>query len=129
MTPNIDKSGLRAPDYFGHLAEACDRILQYTAGLSREQYLANTLVQDAVLRNIEILGEATRNLLECVPQLNSAYPDIPWIDMYAMRNRVAHGYFFINHELVWSVVTDEIPPLRRKIAEAIAAFDKKPDRS
>jgi uncharacterized protein with HEPN domain len=77
------------------------------------------MVQDAVLRNIEILGEATRNLMECLPELQSTYPQIPWIDIYGMRNRIAHGYFFINSELVWTVVVGNIPELRQQIAAAL----------
>jgi uncharacterized protein with HEPN domain len=100
MTQETDKSKLRAPDYFGHLLQACDRILQYTSEMTLDRFMADTMVQDAVLRNIEILGEATRNLMESMPDLQSTYPQIPWIDIYAMRNRVAHGYFFINLELV-----------------------------
>jgi uncharacterized protein with HEPN domain len=119
MTQEIDKSDLRAPDYFEHLLQACDRILQYTSGITHDRFIADTLVQDAVLRNIEILGEATRNLMECMPNLQSIYPDIPWIDIYAMRNRVAHGYFFINLELVWTVATLNVPDLRQQLATVI----------
>jgi uncharacterized protein with HEPN domain len=77
MMQEISKSDLRAPDYFEHLLQACDRILHYTSGITRERFLADSMVQDAVLRNIEILGEATRNLLTCLPELQSTYPDIP----------------------------------------------------
>jgi uncharacterized protein with HEPN domain len=117
MTQEISKADLRAPDYFGHLLQACDRILQYTSEMTQDQFLADSLVQDAVLRNIEILGEATRNLMECLPDLQSIHPQIPWMDMYAMRNRVAHGYFFINFKLVWAVAVKDIPELRQKIAK------------
>jgi uncharacterized protein with HEPN domain len=119
MTKEINKADLRAPDYFEHLLQACDRILQYTSGMTQEQFLADSMVQDAVLRNIEILGEATRNLMECLPDLQSIHPQIPWMDIYAMRNRVAHGYFFINFELVWSVAIKDIPELRQQIAKVL----------
>ena len=69
-----------------------------------------------MLRNIEILGEATNNLLECSPDIQVAHPEIPWIDIYGMRNRIAHGYFFINFEIVWTVVEVRIPELRPQIA-------------
>lgn len=115
MTKDIRKSDLRAPDYFEHLLQACDKILQYTSGMTRNKFLDDSKTQDAVLRNIEILGEATRNLMECLPNLQSIYPQIPWMDLYAMRNRVAHGYFFINLELVWTVAATDIPELRQQI--------------
>jgi uncharacterized protein with HEPN domain len=119
MTKEINKADLRAPDYCEHLLQACDRILLYTSGMTQDQFLADSMVQDAVLRNIEILGEATRNLMDCLPDLQSIHPQIPWMDMYAMRNRVAHGYFFINFELVWAVTVKDIPELRQKIAKVL----------
>jgi uncharacterized protein with HEPN domain len=124
MTDEINKSDLRAPDYFGHLLQACDRILQYTSQMMHDQFMEDSMVQDAVLRNIEILGEATRNLMECLPDLQSAYPQIPWIDIYGMRNRIAHGYFFINFELVWTVVVENIPELRQQIATALGEIQR-----
>jgi uncharacterized protein with HEPN domain len=116
MTDEIHKVDLRMPDYLDHMIQACDRVTQYTSGMILEEFLTNTLVQDAVLRNIEILGEATNNLLECAPQLESDHPEIPWIDIYGMRNRIAHGYFFINFEIVWSVSQKRIPELTQAIA-------------
>jgi uncharacterized protein with HEPN domain len=121
MTGEINKSDLRAPDYLEHMLEACDRVLQYTAGMMYDGFLANTLVQDAVLRNIEILGEATNNLLECAPDFAADHPEVPWVDIYGMRNRIAHGYFFINFEVVWGVVKSRIPMLRAQIAELLEA--------
>jgi len=119
MTEEISKADLRAPDYFEHLLQACDRILQYTSGMTHDRFLADSMAQDAVMRNIEILGEATRNLLGCMPNLLSVYPEIPWMDIYGMRNRIAHGYFFINLELVWAVAVVNVPELRQQIATAL----------
>jgi uncharacterized protein with HEPN domain len=119
MTEEISKVNLRAPDYFEHLLQGCDRILQYTSGMTHDRFLADSMAQDAVMRNIEILGEATRNLLDCMPNLLSVYPEIPWMDIYGMRNRIAHGYFFINLELVWAVAVVNVPELRQQIAAAL----------
>ncbi len=88
--------------------------------------MADSMVQDAVLRNIEILGEATRNLLESLPNLQTTYPDVPWIDIYGMRNRVTHGYFFINLELVWTVAVGNIPELREQIATVLGELQMEP---
>jgi uncharacterized protein with HEPN domain len=123
MTAEINKANLRAPDYLEHMLQACDRALEYTAGMTYEDFLANRLVQDAVLRNIEILGEATNNILECMPELQTSHSTIPWIDIYGMRNRIAHGYFFINLEMVWSVVSVRIPRLRGQIAQLLESLD------
>ena len=125
MMSEISKSDLRAPDYLGHMVQACDRILHYTSEISHNQFLADSMVQDAVLRNIEILGEATKNLLECLPNLQITNPDVPWIDIYGMRNRITHGYFFINLELVWTVAVGNIPELRQQIASVLGEIQEK----
>ena len=125
MMYEIRKSDLRAPDYLGHMLHACDRILNYTSEITHDQFLADSMVQDAVLRNIEILGEATKNLLECLPNLQITNPDVPWIDIYGMRNRVTHGYFFINLELVWAVAVGNIPELRQQIASVLGEIQEK----
>jgi uncharacterized protein with HEPN domain len=122
MTDEISKTDLRAHDYLEHMLQACDRVIEYTSGMMKGDFLANRLVQDAVLRNIEILGEATNNLLECSPKIETAYPEIPWIDIYGMRNRIAHGYFFINFEIVWTVVEVRIPELRPQIAKVLKSM-------
>lgn len=126
MMSEIRKSDLRAPDYLGHMVQACDRILQYTSEITHDRFMADSMVQDAVLRNIEILGEATRNLLESLPNLQTTYPDVPWIDIYGMRNRVTHGYFFINLELVWTVAVGNIPELREQIATVLGELQMEP---
>ena len=125
MMSEIRKSDLRAPDYLGHMLQACDRILHYTSEITHNQFLADSMVQDAVLRNIEILGEATKNLLECLPNLQITNPDVPWIDIYGMRNRITHGYFFINLELVWTVAVGNIPELRKQIAAVLGEVQEK----
>ena len=126
----MNKHHLRAPDYLGHLKQACDRILSYTAGLSREMFLQNEMVQDAVLRNIGILGEATKNLLECWPNLAELYPEIPWVDIYGMRNRITHAYSIVNLEVVWNVVEVHIPPLKAQLEQVLRSLgsggDSKP---
>lgn len=118
----MKKDELRAPDYIRHLKEACDRILSYTAGFSYESFLQNQLVQDAVLRNIGILGEATKNLLECWPDVTIVHPEVPWIDIYGMRNRITHAYWFVNLEVVWNVVEVHVPTLKLQLEQVIHAL-------
>jgi uncharacterized protein with HEPN domain len=124
MTDEVSKADLRAPDYVEHMLQACDRILAYTSAMTREDFLVNNQVQDAVIRNVEILGEATKNLLECLPGLQADYPEIPWIDIYGMRNRVAHGYFFVNLETVWGVVSNRITDLRPKLVSLLERLNQ-----
>ncbi len=86
---------LRAGDYLGHMLDATAQIHTYTAGLDETSFRASRLLQDAVVRNIEILGEAARNILKHCPELAREHDDIPWQDIYGMRNRLSHGYFVV----------------------------------
>lgn len=115
------KSGeLRVPDYLAHLLEAIDRIADYTATMDEIGFLQSKLVQDAVIRNIEIIGEATRNIERASPEYLSAHPYIPWSAMIAMRNRVAHGYMSIHLPLVWKTIRGDLPALRKAIGKLSA---------
>jgi uncharacterized protein with HEPN domain len=81
----------RLADYLGHVIEAIDRIDEYTKGLDQPAFLSNRLVQDAVVRNFEIIGEAARNIQTRHPAFAAAHPELPLAFAYQMRNVVAHG--------------------------------------
>jgi len=76
-----------------------------------------------VVRNLEVLGEASRNLLFAIPDAAIRFPSIPFSAIYAMRNQLSHGYFVIDWEIVWKVVERDIPELREGLAAAISALD------
>ena len=105
--------------------EAIDRIAEYTAGLSPEVFLCSTLIQDAVVRNFEIIGEAARNIEREAPEIAAARPDIPWSIMAAMRNRLAHGYFSVDFESIWVTARENLPPLREQVAHLLAALSER----
>jgi uncharacterized protein with HEPN domain len=115
----VSKEDLTARDFIGHILEAADRVLHYTKGMSREEFFADTLKQDAVIRNVEIIGEATNNLLEADPSIAGKYPSIPFAQIYGMRNRVAHGYFAVSLSMIWDTVEVDVPELREKIAKVL----------
>ena len=115
----MSKEDLTARDFIGHIIEAADRILHYTKGMSREEFFADTLKQDAVIRNVEIIGEAANNLREADPSIAARHPSIPFAQIYGMRNRVAHGYFSVSLAMVWDSVEEDIPELREKIAKVL----------
>jgi uncharacterized protein with HEPN domain len=77
------------------------------------------MLQDAVVRNIEIIGEAANNLLEVGPEFAARYPSIPFARIYGMRNRVAHGYFAVSTAMVWDSVQVDVPELRGQIAKVL----------
>ncbi|MEN6577461.1 MAG: DUF86 domain-containing protein [Phycisphaerales bacterium] len=96
------------------ILDAIDRIESYVVGLTYEDFLADRKTQDAVARNIEIIGEATRALSE---EFKDRHADIPWSEIVAMRNIIVHQYFGILPDVVWDVIKNELPALRLRIAE------------
>ena len=105
----------RVRDYLDHMLDAVGQIQQYTSGKTFQEFRSSRLLQDAVIRNIEILGEASRKLLDTIPDAASRYPDIPFTAIYAMRNQLLHGYFTVDLDVVWKVIERDIPPLLRAL--------------
>jgi len=87
----MKRSDLRTPDYIEHMLEAIGRIREYTAHLSLEEFESTRIAIDAVVRNLEIIGEAAHNVMLRDPDFVTAHPGVPWQPMYAMRNRILHG--------------------------------------
>jgi len=109
----------RALDYLEHILAALERIQQYTAGKSDAAFLTDMLVQDAVLRNLTILGEAAHRILVEASDFVAAHPEIPLAEIYATRNRITHGYEEVDLDIVWNLVQYDVPELLRKIAAAL----------
>lgn len=83
-------------------------------------FLGDEKTQDAVVRNFEILGEAAHNIEVFHAGFAAAHPHIPWALMLTMRNRVAHGYFKVDLELVWKTIYADLPELRSQVAALIS---------
>lgn len=115
----------RLGDYLAHILEAIERIEAYVADIDEMAFLGNTLVQDAVIRNFEIIGEASNNVEKRFPEFVAAHPTLPLTSAYQMRNAVAHGYFKVDFELVWKTIHRELPGLHAQIREAQAQPSKK----
>ena len=92
--------GPRVRDYLDHIVQAIERIKRYVAAEDRDGFLQDEKTQDAVIRNIEIIGEAARNVERVAPEYAAAHPEIPWAVIYGMRNRISHGYFEVDLDLV-----------------------------
>ena len=107
---------LRAMDYMAHIVEAIDRIHRYVADLTVLVFLEDEKTQDAVVRNFEVLGEAAHNIETHHAAFAQVHADVPWTLMYTMCNRVAHGYFKVDYELVWKTIQADLPSLRTQIA-------------
>jgi uncharacterized protein with HEPN domain len=99
-----------------HIRDCILRIEEYTAG-GEEEFYASTLTQDAVIRNFEVIGEATKGLTTGTTQ---AYPEIPWRNIAGMRDYLIHVYFGVKLELVWQTIQTDLPPLKSAVLAAIA---------
>jgi uncharacterized protein with HEPN domain len=92
---------------------AIERARRYVRGLGYEEFLKNTMVQDAVVRNLAIVGEAAKQLS---PEFRRTRKDVDWQAIAGMRDRLIHGYFGINWKIVWNVVAEELPKLQAALA-------------
>ena len=79
-----------------HVLESIERIEEYTAGVTKEEFLKSTLLQDAVIRRLEVIGEAVKNMPE---EIKARYPDVPWRQIASMRDVLIHKYFGVDLEL------------------------------
>lgn len=101
--------------YLLHVLDAIDAILEYTTG-GRAAFFADRKTQDAVIRNIEIIGQAVEGLSDTTRGLD---PEVPWRQIAGMRDKVIHEYFGVDLALVWDVVERELPALRPRVEELI----------
>jgi uncharacterized protein with HEPN domain len=105
--------------YILHIKDCIDKIDTYTSGMSEQDFLDNTLVQDAVLRNFEIIGEAAKQLSV---DFRNAHSHIEWKKIAGMRDKLIHDYIGVDLWAVWGVVVDIIPSFQKEIQEIL---DKK----
>ena len=103
-------------DFLSDIQEAVHRIADYTHGMDYGMFLGDTRTQDAVIRNLEIIGEATKHLSE---QLRSAWTDIPWRSMAGIRDRLIHHYFGVTLDIVWQVAIHELPVVDEQVRSVL----------
>jgi uncharacterized protein with HEPN domain len=106
----------RDQDYLGDICEAIQRIAAYTADLTYERFMEDPKTQDAVVRNLEVIGEATKNLSG---HLRRTCPQIPWKDLAGVRDKLIHHYFGISYEIVWKIAKEELPGLLPQIEDIL----------
>ena len=98
--------------FIEHILESISLIETYVGGISKEGFLASTQTQDAVMRRLEIMGEAVRNL---PPEFRDKHPEVPWRQIAGMRDVLIHQYFGVDLELTWTVVKRDLPELKQKL--------------
>lgn len=94
--------------YVDDMIAFAEKVLAYTAGLDQPKFVADTLVYDATLRNLELIGEAATHVPDDVRQ---AHPQVPWRMIVATRNRLIHAYLGIDNDTLWSIVVTDVPAL------------------
>ncbi|MFH1707446.1 MAG: DUF86 domain-containing protein [Planctomycetota bacterium] len=101
-------------DYINDIADAIAEIGDFTRGMDFAAFAADKKTTNAVIRSLEVLGEAANHIS---PEIATAHPAIPWKQMRAMRNKLSHEYFGVDLEIVWAVVSEELPPLKPHIEQ------------
>ncbi len=102
--------------YLKDIIEAIERIDRYLSQVERERFFAEELLQDGVVRNLEIIGEAVKNIPDSTRQ---SRPQIPWQEIMRMRDRIAHHYFRIDLEIVWETATRNLSVLKEAVVTLI----------
>ncbi len=108
-------SANRLTDYIDHIRQAATDASSFVEGLGKDDFLADKRTQQAVIMNFIIIGEAATKVMDCFAEFTLDHPDIPWRSMRNMRNRMAHGYFDINLEVVWDTVHEWLPELLKEL--------------
>jgi uncharacterized protein with HEPN domain len=102
--------------YLLHIRDSIALILRYTKDLSEQEFHDNSLVKDAVVRNFEIIGEASKRVSK---EFRSSYPHVPWAKMAGMRDKLIHDYVEVNMQMVWDVVREILPGLKDDIDQIL----------
>jgi len=105
--------------YLKHILDAANQIEGYARGMTYETFLATRLVQDGVIRQLEIVGEATKNLSD---EFRSSHDVLPWKDMAGMRDKLIHQYFGVDLSAVWDSVENDIPLIKEKLIDIVRSY-------
>lgn len=102
--------------FIKHILESINWVEEYTKGISKDDFLRSTQIQDAVIRRLEIIGEAVKNI---PPELKEKYPDIPWRQIAGIRDVLIHEYFGVDLDLLWNTIKKDLPDLKQKISKIL----------
>jgi uncharacterized protein with HEPN domain len=111
----------RLQDYLKHILIGIKRIQEYCSDIDEIGFLKSQLIQDAVIRNFEIIGEASKNIERLFPDFAAAHPELPLMIAYEMRNALAHGYFKVDLPIVWKTIEINLPILEGQLLKLIEA--------
>jgi uncharacterized protein with HEPN domain len=114
---NAKQRHLRYADYLAHMLDAIRQARGYVEGLTKQDFLDDRKTQDAVILKLLVLGEVAAQIVNECPDFAGRHPEVPWKEMRGMRNRMAHGYFDTNLDIVWDTLHGSLPDLEDKIAQ------------
>jgi uncharacterized protein with HEPN domain len=106
----------RLADYLDHMQQAATDACSFVEGLSKDDFLADKLTQQGVIMSLIIIGEASTKIMDQHAEFVDQHPEVPWRSMRGMRNRIAHGYFDINLDVVWATVQTALTELLEQLA-------------
>lgn len=114
----------RLPDYLEHIQQAAIDARSFVDGLAKEYFLADKRTQQAVIMSLIIIGEAATKIMDGYTAFTQAHSEVPWRSMRNMRNRMAHGYFDINLDIVWDTVQEWLPELLKQLPSVLQDSDQ-----
>ena len=114
----MNREPQRLVDYLSHILEAVERIATYTEDMDEAAFLNDRMVQDAVLRNLEVIGEASNNIEWWFPEFAEAHPELLTF-AHQMRNAVAYGYYKVDYEIVWRTIQRNLPGLSEEVVNLL----------
>lgn len=114
----------RLPDYLDHIQQAAIDARSFVEGLAKEDFLADKCTQQAVIMSLIIIGEAATKIMDGYTEFTQAHNEVPWRSMRNMRNRMAHGYFDINLDIVWDTVQEWLPELLKQLSLVLQDSDQ-----
>lgn len=115
----------RLPDYLDHIQQAATDACGFIDGLDKADFLLDKRTQQAVIMSLIIIGEAATKVMDGYPEFIQSHPEVPWRSMRGMRNRIAHGYFDINLDVVWETVQAALPELLKQLHDVRDDADDK----
>ncbi|MDD2921102.1 MAG: DUF86 domain-containing protein [Anaerolineales bacterium] len=102
--------------YLGDIFDAIERIEGYTTGVKKKDFMDNFMMQDAVMRQIEIIGEASNSVSD---EFQEEHQNLPWFQMRGIRNKIVHDYRGINLHIIWDTVTNNLPLLKKQVQDIL----------
>lgn len=107
--------------YLKHIIDSINKINSYIFDVNENKFLKSNLLQSAVIRELEIIGEAVKMLS---PELKEKYPSIPWRVIAGMRDKLIHNYFGVDNEAVWKTINEDLPVFKKNINKILKEIDK-----